>query len=248
MRNGGRLLQTYEMWFERYPQYAKASLRQRLGNGDKALGAWFELLLHELLFQLGCKLDVVDIDNTDKTPDFLASHQDRNCYVEATIVNPRDNIAVVDDNFENAKDRLNTLHSPYFQICLTVDGKLTRTLSNKELMEPFRKLLGEHDPAKVREQIALMGEYGAPYAEIKDNGWVLRGALRPIPPEGKHRTSPGLIVEVGGSYTGDASPEVQKAVSRKAGKCWQSAQVGQIRTREGYYYEELRGSSLRVLL
>ena len=30
--------------------------------------------------------------------------------------------------------------------------------------------------------------------------------------------------------------------------CWQSAQVGQIRTREDYYYEELRGSSLRVLL
>ena len=31
-------------------------------------------------------------------------------------------------------------------------------------------------------------------------------------------------------------------------ECWQSAQVGQIRTREDYYYEELRGSSLRVLL
>ena len=30
--------------------------------------------------------------------------------------------------------------------------------------------------------------------------------------------------------------------------CWQSAQVGRIRTREDYYYEELRGSSLRVLL
>ena len=30
--------------------------------------------------------------------------------------------------------------------------------------------------------------------------------------------------------------------------CWQSAQVGQIRTREDYYYEELRVSSLRVLL
>ena len=30
--------------------------------------------------------------------------------------------------------------------------------------------------------------------------------------------------------------------------CWQSAQVGQIRIREDYYYEELRGSSLRVLL
>ena len=31
-------------------------------------------------------------------------------------------------------------------------------------------------------------------------------------------------------------------------ECWQSAQVGQIRTREDYYCEELRGSSLRVLL
>ena len=31
-------------------------------------------------------------------------------------------------------------------------------------------------------------------------------------------------------------------------ECWQSAQVGQIRTREDYYYEELRGSSLMVLL
>ena len=31
-------------------------------------------------------------------------------------------------------------------------------------------------------------------------------------------------------------------------ECWQSAQVGQTRTREDYYYEELRGSSLRVLL
>ena len=37
-------------------------------------------------------------------------------------------------------------------------------------------------------------------------------------------------------------------VVEAAGLCWQSAQVGQIRTREDYYYEELRGSSLRVLL
>ena len=30
--------------------------------------------------------------------------------------------------------------------------------------------------------------------------------------------------------------------------CWQSAQMGQIRTREDYYYEEPVLSSLRVLL
>ena len=42
--------------------------------------------------------------------------------------------------------------------------------------------------------------------------------------------------------------ELRKRLERAEHICWQSAQVGQIRTREDYYYEELRGSSLRVLL
>ena len=41
-------------------------------------------------------------------------------------------------------------------------------------------------------------------------------------------------------------PKIRIAPS--SSRCWQSAQVGQIRTREDHYYEELRGSSLRVLL
>ena len=48
-----------------------------------------------------------------------------------------------------------------------------------------------------------------------------------------------------------ASPSYALTVDlefQKVSDCWQSAQVGQIRTREDYYYEELRGSSLRVLL
>ena len=45
-----------------------------------------------------------------------------------------------------------------------------------------------------------------------------------------------------------ASSAAERWVWRCHIDCWQSAQVGQIRTREDYYYEELRGSSLRVLL
>ena len=46
---------------------------------------------------------------------------------------------------------------------------------------------------------------------------------------------------------GDAIIDLLRMDTSEDG-CWQSAQVGQIRTREDYYYEELRGSSLRVLL
>ena len=54
-------------------------------------------------------------------------------------------------------------------------------------------------------------------------------------------------------YHRERMPEVIAAMENletlaKELDCWQSAQVGQIRTREDYYYEELRGSSLRVLL
>ena len=208
------LIDTYKSWFERYPSYAKESLSQITWLD----GAWFQLLIYELLVQLGCKVDVVDIDNTEMTPDFLVSRGGRNCYVEVTTVNPGDNPSVADRNLEDALCKLNSLISSDFQIRLIVEGKISRTLSKKELTNTFGKLVSEHDPVMVREQIDLMGEYGAPYTEIKDKGWVLRGELRPIPPEGKHRTSPGLIVDVGGSYTGDASRNVQKAVSAKAKK------------------------------
>ena len=215
MRNGGRLLQTYEMWFERYPQYAKASLRQRLGNGDNALGAWFELLLHELLFQLGCKVDVIDIDNTEKTPDFSVSHGGRKCYVEVTTVNPGDNPSNVDRNLEDALYKLNTLNSSDFQIRLIVEGTISRTLSKKELINTFGNLLSDNDPGMVQERIQTMGEWAAPYAEFKGEDWCLRGELLP---KSSDKRSRGLIIGPMGSFAGDASPEVQKAVSKKAGK------------------------------
>ena len=189
---------TYKSWFERYPSYAKESLSQITWLD----GAWFELLLNELLSQLGCKVDAIDIDNTDKTPDFLAGYGVRKCYVEATTVNPRDNPSVVDYNLEDAIRRLNKLDSADFQIHLTVQGKLSRQLSNRDL-EVFSRLLSKHD---------------VPYAEIKGKNWVMRGERRPIPQEGKQPISPRLIVDGGGDYSGDASRNVQDKVAKKAKK------------------------------
>ncbi len=210
-----RLRKTYGSWFERYPLYAKQSLQQRLPSD----GAWFELLLHELLVKLGCEVKVTDFDNNRRSTDFLVRHNGRSCYVEATTVNASNRPFVVDSNLEDALRKLNTLSSSDFRIRLIVEGKISRTLGRHELMEKFGKLLSENDPVKVQEQVHAMGKRAAPHAEIKGNGWSLRGELQPIYPQENQESRPReLIIGPFGSFVGDASLEVRRAVSKKAKK------------------------------
>ncbi len=217
--NGGPLLQRYVMWFERYPQCASASLRQRLTNRKGAQGAWFELLLHETLLRLGCDVRVTDTDNTDKTPDFLAGHVDQNCYIEATTVNPVNNPSTKDRNLEDALAKIKTLDSSDFQLRLIVEGRISRTLSKNELEDKFGKLLVGHDPDEVRMGIREFGDESAPYAEIRGKNWCLRGELQPISNEQRVEIRfRELLIGPMGSYSGDASREVREGVSKKAKK------------------------------
>ena len=68
-----------EMWFGGGKRQLSAMLCSRLSKILKEFDTTpteqeFELVLHELLFQLGCKLETqADIDTTEKTPDYLTS-------------------------------------------------------------------------------------------------------------------------------------------------------------------------------
>ena len=215
IHNGEKLQETYKSWASHYPSYAKDFLRRR--KRDDSL--WFELLVHELLLNLDCEVVVLDIDNNSKTPDFLARYDERCCYVEATTVNPHDNPSVVDRNLNGALKYLNKLSSHGFHIRITVKGKISRTLTRCELKTTFGKLLSENDPIQVHKLIREYGEWAAPHAEIAEEDWSLRGELVPKS-RGNMRVedSPGLIIESIGSYIGDASSQVQSAVTKKAKK------------------------------
>ena len=196
------------------PAIRQTTSEAETGEGKDAASAWFELLLYELFTQLDCRVDVKDIDNTGKNPDFLVSQDTRGCYVEATTVNPEDNPSRADPNLEDALCKLRTLTSSVFRMRLVVVGRIPRTLGKKELIETFGSLL-KNDPVMVQEQIQARGQVAAPYTEIEGKGWSLRGELVPISPGSKPRE---LIIGPMGGYAGDASPQVQKAVSKKAGK------------------------------
>ena len=207
---GERLFNMYRSWLDRYPACAKESL----GSIKWLDGAWFQLLIHELLLQLGCKVEVKDVDNAEKIPDFLAKERDRCCYVEVTTSKPTHNIAEVDKNYEDAKHRLNKLNSSDFRIHLMVHGKMTEQLSNKELLGPFRKLLDTYDKDKFIEYVSLVGN--VPSERIIGKDWWLLGKLVPVPEEITHGSSPDLIVDMGGGSSGDASPEVMNVLLKKS--------------------------------
>ena len=90
---------------------------------------------------------------------------------------------------------------------------------------------------------------------LRDHGWAVN-VPRKIQSNklAVQRAVDGLRQRLGRAPTiqeiGESTCLTQEEVldTFELGNCWQSAQVGQIRTREDYYYEELRGSSLRVLL
>ena len=93
--------------------------------------------------------------------------------------------------------------------------------------------------------------------DLWDRFWVFRGSRRSRRFENAVPITRAIAVEL--FTSADGSPwhwdkgrtelQVIGSYTRSCRcVCWQSAQVGQIRTREDYYYEELRGSSLRVLL
>jgi hypothetical protein len=87
---GDRLRRTLEGWFGRLPVHARPSLgaafrRSRLPDH---LGAFWELYVHELALRLAYDVDV-DIGREDpgwRRPDFLLRRDDRQMWVEATVI------------------------------------------------------------------------------------------------------------------------------------------------------------------
>ena len=71
----GRIRETIDEWFRRYPKDHRHELGRRIQSGDDRnfTSAFFELYLHELLLSIGCRLTVHPETTSDRAtrPDFL---------------------------------------------------------------------------------------------------------------------------------------------------------------------------------
>ena len=211
-----------ESWFERFPIEAQHDVRERFrGDDDHAhQGAVFELLIHELLIRLDCRVEVhPDIPGTGSRPDFLARHGDCPFYIEATVVDPQGSLSASRPLEKDVVAKINELTSPHFYIFARVDGKLSRALSREQIVKPFADLLEAHDPDEVQRLIDVGGPNAAPSEKIEYGTWSLHGWLVPLPPEkrgdGRLRT---LVIGPARSGMIDSSTPVQDAVRKKAKK------------------------------
>ena len=211
-----------ESWFRRFPVEAQHDVRERFRRHDDTAhqGAVFELLMHELLIRLDCTVEVhPDVPGTESRPDFLACHGDCRFYLEATVIDSKGGLCAPNPREEDAVAKINELTSPHFYIFARVNGKLSRTLSREQIVQPFADLLEAHDPDKIQRLIDEIGTFAAPSRTIKCGTWSLQGWLRPIAPEkrgdGRLRT---LVIGPARSGEVDSSTPIQRAVQKKAQK------------------------------
>ncbi len=213
---------TMESWFENYPLQHRTDLRERFRSDDDQNheGAFFELFLHELLNRLGFSLKVhPEIAGTMARPDFLVSRDHLRFYLEATVSGQRSGPFTRNRNEEDVIDKLNTLTHSKFGITVHMEGTLSRTLSRKNVLRPFKELLESHDPDDVQRLIDENGSDAAPSARIEGGDWRLKGWLWPISP-GKQRSDSGRQLVIGhhrGAFTDCATP-VRNALKEKAQK------------------------------
>ena len=168
-----------ESWFERFPIEVRDDLRGRFRGDDHAHpGAFFELLIHEVLMRLDCTLEVhPEVSGKKSRPDFLARHRDCSFYVEATVIDPSTSPFAPNPLEEDVVAKINTLTSPHFYIFAEVDGKLSRALSRNQVVPPFAKLLAAHDPDEVQRLINKKGQIATPSETIKCGTWSLEASL-----------------------------------------------------------------------
>lgn len=208
-----------ELLWNEYPKKARKHLFARLQSRRLSdyLGASFELLIHGVLNRLGCEVDVLDVDGSGANPDFLVRHQDRECFVEATIVMPKGGTDEIDPNCADVLGKIGQIPSPDFDLLIQIGGKLEETLSASMVKGPILRLLTQNDPETVQQIIHCGGSSAAPSEELSHGNWRLRASLEPKPNR-QECPSRKLRYTVVGSLEKDVTMRVKDSVVCKARK------------------------------
>ena len=178
-----------ERWFEDYsrdaPECDVGNLRSRFRNKrcKQHYAAWFELLMHQILVQLGFSVSVhPNLPGTTHRADFLASADGSDVLVEATVVAP-DNDPFKVSSFEaDAQSKFAQVEMANFTArILKVSGTLDRHLKSSDIKHKFGRFVTEHDPDVVQQRINQYDYSVLPKKTIRFGKWELLVELLPLP-------------------------------------------------------------------
>ena len=173
-----------ESWFQKFPSDGQNDLRRRFRSvlHDAHEGAFFELFLHELMTNLGFKLEVhpTVADSTDH-PDFLVMDRSECFYLEAATTGRRSGPFTLTNTEQEVVEELEKLTSSDFNLLIEITGELTQSIRKAPLRSKFNKLLLQgHNPDEVKATVDACGLDAAPSAQYETDGWRIRAWLSPI--------------------------------------------------------------------
>jgi hypothetical protein len=217
---------TLEAWFSQYPRSEQAGLRARLRSKDDGnhCSAFFELLLHQLLLRMGCRVQIhPDLPDRESTrhPDFLVeSTQGARFYAEAVIatgVSARERAARA--RMDDVYDAINRLHSPNFFVALDIIGAPDTPPPARHIRALLKERLGRLDPGEVEVLWRSGGIQAVPHWQYEHEGWKID--FHPIPKSASLRGKPDVRPIGMRSFEMkfvDASSPIRDAIVGKAGR------------------------------
>jgi len=221
----GRIRDTLEEWFSRYPRKESLDLQRRFQSviDSQHQGAFFELFLHELLKCLNCKVKVhpkISEESTKRPDFFVKCPTGSSFYMEAVIATDESQGSAAEEARKNkVYDTLNRLDSPYFFVGMEQSGSPRTSPPGRKVGSSIKQWLDTLNPDEVVNLFRNGGWAALPRFRYDHAGWRL--AFVPIPKRIQSRGKPGLRT-VAMKSTGIQIIEpwvaIRDAIVRKAGR------------------------------
>ena len=189
---------TLERWFSRYPEgETKKDVIGRFRSGDDSQyrSAFFELLLHELLLQLNCMIELhPPIEGTANRPDFLVNPTaGSSFYLEAAIVSDEsDEEAAARARMNTIYDVLDRLDSPDFFVGIEIDQLPVSPPPARQIRAFLKRNLDLVNADTIADLWRTKGFDAVPRWPFNYSNWEIEFYPIPKKPEsrGKHGVRP----------------------------------------------------------
>ena len=178
-------------WFNEYPDKEKNEFKSRFcSNNDISFNSsFFELYLYNLLRTEKYKIKVhPELGNCPSKPDFLASTESEEFYLEAVVSEGKSEKEKSKENlFNNFVDVINQIETKKYFLSLSVRGLPNKPVPSKRIKETVQKELDLLDPKLLDLSIETGDFKKLPIWEFNTDGFKFE--IQPMPIKRKNEST-----------------------------------------------------------
>ena len=217
-KNVVQIREVLDSWFDNYPTNHAAHLRSRFRSksDNQHFGAFFELLVHQLLIALSCSIQIEsDVPSSSKHPDFLAKLPTGDSFYIETVLSKPGSPLDFNPHERAVFDEINKLICPDFWLIAekSMEGELSRLPPLRQLRTDFQAWIDGLSYEELRDVQTR------PRHSITFGDWTLTLAAYPRgqAARGKEGTRPLGMYPTAGGFV-DCRTPIKNAITEKANR------------------------------